>query len=633
MATRHSYVLRQRLDLIAGTLVLVSAWTGSLSLGLAQRQRHDAQLLRAVHEQERLVDEITRSGDELVRDLAQHQTTDPERVRVLRDGLRRLASNLQALQSGGSLLLDENRSLRVEAMRDAVTAEPLNAALGWVERYGRLVDGLVDTGPSADAQTKEVREREVNQRGQELRMLLRGVAAGVESRSVMAVVRASRMQLVLMCVGGLGFLLGVLFLRHLVTTPLHRIAEGIEAMRRTGRLVKLPVIHHDELGIVASGFNHLAEQVEEQKQRLREHIVELQWVNAELDQLANVKDDFLATINHQLRTPLTAIVEGIQLMRDGTMGPLSEDQRGMIQTIHDSAARLTKLIEGVLDLSLLKSGRRPLHRQSSDLAPILRQCQERWQAAASFRTIRLSCSELPPVYMDAEAIRDVMDQLLRNAIRHAPQHSEVTVQAQARDGVVEVAVHDQGAGMSPEQRARLFEPFVHVHTPESPGSEGSGLGLAFCRQLIERHRGSIQADSVEGQGTTLRFALPVATSQFLFTEACRVAQEEAEHDRGAFGLLLATPASARAQEASKLMRQAERPLRRNTHRGDQFVWLDDQTLAIAAVTDRAGLEAMVGRLRGLLQQVHLDVRLSSAVFPQDGTTPGQLLGVCRGVKA
>ncbi len=435
------------------------------------------------------------------------------------------------------------------------------------------------------------------------------------------------LELALLCGGLACVLVTWLFYRGLLIHPLRRIAGGIRTMQRTGRLHKFPVRFHNELEVVAAGFNQLAEQVGGQKRRLREQIAELERVNAELNQLAALKDEFLETINHQLRTPVTAVVESVELMRDGVLGPLTEQQQAFVRTIDENVTRLACLIEEVVDLALLKSGRRPLERQPGDLAALLRRTQASWQAMTQTCTVRMSCAELPPVYMDAQAIQEVMDHLLRNALRHAPKPSEIAIEAHARDGVAEVSVRDQGPGLSREQLTRLFEPFSHVHTPEAPGSQGSGLGLAFCRQVIERHRGAIRAESSQGHGTTFTFSLPVASASFQFEEACRRAQEDAEYEHGQFGILLASPAPAglATMSADELMRHAETVLRRQTHHGDQFVWLDELAFVIVAVADQAGMDAMGGRLQAILREAQLYVHLASAVYPIDGKTPQQLL--------
>lgn len=376
----------------------------------------------------------------------------------------------------------------------------------------------------------------------------------------------------------------------------------------------------------------LARQMAHQQRTLREQMLELRRVNAELGQLAHVKDDFLETINHQLRTPLTPMVQGLELLRDGAVGSLTADQQAIISTIYENALRLDGLVEAALDLSRLKSGRRPLSRAAGDLAAVLSRAQGVWQAAAQDHAIRLRCGVLPPVYMDAPAVQEVLDHLVRNALRHAPARSEITLEAALRDGAAQVSVHNPGPSLSPEQLARLFEPFVHLHTPDAPGSEGAGLGLALCRQIIERHRGSIRADAAPAGGTTMTFTLPLATPRFLFEEACRTAQEDAEFDEAQFGLLLFTaqPSAAEDQGAAERLRQAELVLRVNTHQGDQFVWLQPTLLAVIAVADGAGMEAMSKRLQGVLDRHGVSLRSAAALAPADGREPGGLLAAaCR----
>lgn len=630
--SRRSYSLRQQLDLIAGGLLVCIVLGGCLALELARRQHRDATLLNALHAQEDAAAAMTQLGETLVSDWTVHHRLDPSPVAAFHAALDEFAGYLDTFRRGGALAFGDGRQVRVGAVRDPLIAVQLNAALESAALYRKRVDGLLAAEPSSTPEARLAAERDLARFARELQTVVRGLALAAESHSLRGVVRASQIQLIVMLGGVLMFLLGVFILRRFVTTPLHRMADGIEAMQRTGRLVKLPVISANELGVVAEGFNRLSEQVEEQKRRLREHIVELQRMNLELDRLAALKDDFLETVNHQLRTPLTTIIEGLELIRDGTLGHLTQEQQMFIQTLDQNAAQLSHLIEEILDLSLLKSGRRPLKRQPGDLAALLRQAQADWQhVASSSRTVSLTCDALPAVYMDDEAIREVTDHLLRNALRHAPERSSVLIVARAHDGAVEVAVQDHGAGLTPKQLAQLFQPFSHVQTPDAPGSEGGGLGLAYCQQVIERHHGSIRADSIEGSGTTVTFVLPVASTQFLFEEACRTAKADAEHEHGQFAALLICPADpgTSADVAAELVRRAETVLRRNTHRGDQFLWLDDRALAIVAVADQAGLESMAARLRRVLADAQVAVQLLSVRFPADGDSPQRLFEAAR----
>lgn len=596
--TSRSYSLRHRLDLVFGILLIFLVVGGSVSLDLAKRQRADAVFIAALHEQERLSYELSMiTGGAEFEDKAQ-----------------RLSQNLRALQRGGAIRLEDGRSLEVAPRRGRLIERNLGAAVAWLESHGLLLT------PSVSSQARlEALNGAFAHHGSELRTYLRGIGASAESESLARVMRSSALQLLLILCGVALFLIGVWVVRQLLTTPLHRMADGITAMQKTGRLVKLPVMHANELGVVAAGFNQLAEHVEEQKNRLREHIVQLQRMNAELDRLSHLKDDFLATINHQVRTPLTAILDGLSLVRDETLGAITEEQKTFLSTVNRNAQQLAKLLNDILELSTIQSDRRALNRKPDDIGVLLREANTLWVAVAPSRTIRISCGQLPQVYMDKQAIADVLDQLLHNALRHSPEHGIVEVNASQHNGVVEVAVQDHGPGIPDDALTRLFQPFTHIQTPDAPGSEGSGLGLAFCRELIERHRGSIHARSSAEDGTTVTFTLPVATVTFLFEEACRGAQEDADDEHSQFGMLLVTPASP----------QVEALLRRHTHRGDRFVRLDESSLAIVAVTDPLGLGAMMVRLDDVVDRAGLDVRMVTAVFPQDGHTPEELLRTAR----
>lgn len=610
--------MRQRLDLVSGVLVLLIVLAGSAALDATRRRHVDAMLIQALHEEERFIYELSALAQRSVGDQTEPIAATSGRLVLFSEGVARLERNLRALQAGGTLHLNDGRTLQVSAAQGRWVERNLGSALDWL-RAARIA--------GAEPESTAAIQETFRQRGHELRTLLGGLAASMESQVVNRAVRMSEWQLAMMVFGIGLFMLGVFLLRRLVTTPLHRMSDGIEAMRESGRLVKLPVLERNELGVVAEGFNALAQQVEEQKARLRDHVVELQRVNAEMDQLAHVKDDFLATVNHQLRTPLTSIVEGLELFRDSAAGPLTSDQMAMVQMMSRNGGRLVSLVDDILDLIMLRSGRRPLNRCATDLAPVLQRAKTMWQPMSSTRTVTVACDGLPQVYMDPQAVGEVLDHLLRNALRHAPEHSDVLLTAQVKDGGVEVVVTDRGPGMSPEQLKQLFVPFTHIQTPDSPGSEGNGLGLAFCRQVIERHRGTIRAASAQGRGMTIAFTLPVATPQFLLEEACTVSAETAALEAGQYALVLVVPGAS--PSAAELMDRAADVLRRNTHRNDLFIRMDDGTLAIVAVTDQPGLEAMLQRVQRVAADANLGVRFGAAQAPHQGTSAGQLLAAVR----
>lgn len=610
-AHRTTYALRQQLNLAAGILLVLMVGAGCLALELARQQHSDTTRLMRWQQHERLADSVRLGAEQLVVERVRGLTIEPERLALCTQGLQRLIQQLEAFRQGDAIglgsaqhSLDEvlQRLHAYEARVLALAKGPLTpTAAGW---QALVTDGL------------------------HVQTYLEAVAAALESAALSNVANASDVLLAVMGAGLVTFLVGIWLLHRSITHPLQRMMHGIETMRRTGRLVKVPTVANNELGLVAEEFNHLADHVEEQKQRLRQHIVELQRVNIELDRLANLKDDFLASINHQLRTPLTAIAEGVQLLKQGVVGPVSPSQQELLGTMTENAERLMRLVEEVLDLTMLRSGRRVLDRRPADATTLLRQWLVTWQSQTSTQTMTLSCDSLPLVMIDPEAIRDVMDHLLRNALRHAPARTAIGIAARASERMVEVTVADAGPGLTAQQVQRLFQPFVHLHSPEAPGSEGSGMGLALCRQVIERHRGAIRADSAPGQGTTITFTIPIASPTFLFEDACRSAQEDAEYEAQQFGVVLIAP-EAREPTANRL-EPIETLLRRHTHRGDRFVRLEGGQLAIIAVTDVVGLRAMSARLCGVLAGAECFVRVGTSMCPSDGRSPDALLEAARG---
>ncbi len=585
----RSYSLRHRLDVVAGVLLLAVAGAGITGLQDTVRQREAAIYLRALHEEERTVS----AAALLV--ISDSESAATEVRSLLQDAERRLGT----LLGGGALDLD-GTPLMVGPGRGARLAAHLQRARDWIAATGTQVD---------------LRPQELAARLREVQAHLQAAARAADRDAMAERVRAGWIQLVMILLATGCFLLGVAWLRRLVTTPLHRMADMIEEMLRTGRLIKLPVGARNELGIVSEGFNRLTVQAEEQKRRLREHIVELQRVNMELDQLAHVKDDFLMTINHQLRTPLTSVVEGIELVREEVGDSLSAGQREIMVTMDDNARRLAQLVDSMLDLQMLQSGRRPLSRRAASVQPVLQRVLATWQPVAEQRIIRLTAGALPEVYADPGAVGEVLDHLLRNALRHGPKGSVVDIQAQVSGEEVTVTVRDYGPGLTPEQLDKLFQPFVHVHTPDAPGRDGSGLGLAFCRQIVERHRGRIAAEVPPDGGLAVRFTLPVATPGFLFREACEQAQETAE--QGHFGVLLVDTSGPAGE-------RVHQHLRANTHHGDAFVALEDGCLAIVAATDAAGFEAMQRRLRQVLEQAEVSCAMGAAHSARAGAAPEAL---------
>lgn len=219
--------------------------------------------------------------------------------------------------------------------------------------------------------------------------------------------------------------------------------------------------------------------------------------------------DLLSAVSHELRSPLTALVGFSELLAH--QPDLSPQASKRAREIYQEATRLARMVEELLDLSRLEAGRLPVHPRPLDLLPILRSAVERARLQSDRHTVSLEAPEsLPPVLADGDRVRQVMDNLLENALRYSPQGGPVRVWVEVREGFLAVSVEDRGLGIPPEYQERVFEPFFRVPSEEVRRVRGTGLGLALCRSLVDAMGGQISLWSQPGRGTRVTFTLPRA---------------------------------------------------------------------------------------------------------------------------
>ena len=234
-------------------------------------------------------------------------------------------------------------------------------------------------------------------------------------------------------------------------------------------------------------------------------------------ELDRMKSEFVATVSHELRTPLTAIKGYVDLLsRPDVMGDLNPKQTKAIRVIQRHVRRLTNLVDDLLTLSRLESGRMRIEPQEMDLREILREIVDdfRRQIKEKQRDLQLVLDvppDLPHVYADPQRVRQIVSNLVENACRYTPDGGRVTVRARAVDGFVQFSVQDTGIGIRPENLHQVFERFYRGEHPLVMKTAGTGLGLAIVKQLIEMHGGRIWAEStgVPGEGSTFHGTLPV----------------------------------------------------------------------------------------------------------------------------
>ncbi|GAB4503924.1 MAG: hypothetical protein Fur0043_09170 [Anaerolineales bacterium] len=237
----------------------------------------------------------------------------------------------------------------------------------------------------------------------------------------------------------------------------------------------------------------------------------------EVDRL---KSEFVATVSHELRTPMTSIRGYVDILLMGAAGALNENQTHFLQIVKNNTERLNILVNDLLDISRIESGRVTLSPQPVNLrdvaedvlADALRRSQQDKKAIAFSLE---AAKDVPRIYGDAERIRQVIGNLVDNAYRYTPKNGQVTVRVYATNGNhVQVDVEDTGVGIPPEDQERIFDRFFRGEDPLVLATPGTGLGLAIVKQLIEMHNGRIWVKSEgAGKGSTFSFTLPVYTEE------------------------------------------------------------------------------------------------------------------------
>jgi two-component system, sensor histidine kinase and response regulator len=250
----------------------------------------------------------------------------------------------------------------------------------------------------------------------------------------------------------------------------------------------------------------LEQRVIERTQALQEALIATQSAN-------RTKSDFLATMSHELRTPLTCVIGMSATLLRWSLGPLNDKQRSYLKTIHDSGEHLLELINDILDLSQVESGRAILSLSEFSLSQLTRQCLQAMREKAISGGVELKGEILTGdrdlFIADQRRCRQILFNLLSNAIKFTPAGGRVTLRVWLENKSVIMQVEDTGIGIPNEKKSLLFQKFQQLDTSYQRSYEGLGLGLALTKQLVEMHHGWIEVESVEGKGSVFTVELPV----------------------------------------------------------------------------------------------------------------------------
>lgn len=229
-------------------------------------------------------------------------------------------------------------------------------------------------------------------------------------------------------------------------------------------------------------------------------------------ELDSAKTNFIATVSHEFKTPISSIKMSVQLLENEQVGSLNAEQKGLVAHIRDDAARLLTITTELLNMTQVESGNLRLAMQPSDCVEILKNAIEATAIQAAEKQVRIESAiedDLPPVMADGEKTVWVLTNILSNAIRYSHENSTVYASIIYRDEKVMYSIRDTGQGIDPRYKDKIFDRYFRI-----PGSkkEGTGLGLAICKEFIEAQGGLISLESDYGSGSTFNVALPASRS-------------------------------------------------------------------------------------------------------------------------
>ena len=231
-----------------------------------------------------------------------------------------------------------------------------------------------------------------------------------------------------------------------------------------------------------------------------------------LRELSETKSQFVAEASHELRTPLGIIREFISLVHDGIAGPVTDKQEQCLASALRNCDRITTLIDRMLDLARIESGKAEINRERTDVGEILRQCYEDFlpECEAKKQTFEIDVpKQLPMAFCDRSTILNVLINLLGNANKFTQEGGSIRLECRHEGQFLAVTVEDNGPGIDPDVHEKIFEAFAQIDRENGPGSKGTGLGLAITKNLVELNGGYVSVDSTLNKGSRFTFTIPI----------------------------------------------------------------------------------------------------------------------------
>ena len=454
-----------------------------------------------------------------------------EHRKILQTTIQQYDSVLQSF-SNGAMLAGKQLTLPTEEIRAYIAA---NNQL-WNE-YKQKAELIV----ISEYNDKEFQDafKYINEKTDELVAINDHIAQGYINLGYYKWQLANQMTALFIGINALTFGVAFVYTNKFIH-PIKALKATVDNIGKGQYEIKAEVMTNDEIGTLAKSFNsmiaviqtrtkelefknkiservnaHISELVRkesEANERLQSFAAQLKEQAERLREVDLAKEEFSSMITHELKTPLVPIQGYCELLLDGTLGNITQEQREKIQIIYDSALSLSQLIQDVLDVHKLELGKMKFDMRDTSTKELIERTIKRFNPIAETKNINLvdGTDQELKLICDPERILQVLNNLVSNAVKFVPEKKgKIEICARRNDGSVLFTVKDNGIGIPKEKQQNLFKKFYQVDASLRRSTSGSGLGLAICEGIVEAHNGRIWLESDAGKGSTFYFSIPL----------------------------------------------------------------------------------------------------------------------------
>ncbi|MEW6618986.1 MAG: ATP-binding protein [bacterium] len=353
-----------------------------------------------------------------------------------------------------------------------------------------------------------------------------------------------------------------------------------------------------------------------------------------------MKSEFVSIVSHEIRSPLTTMKEFVSLILDEIPGKINKTQTEFLTIINENINRLTRLINNMLDITRIESGRMELNCQEMNINSVAEDIIKLFQTQAAEKDIsikNLLPQDLPTVYADVDKISQVLTNLIDNAIKFTKESGTVTIKGKKVNNQVEISIIDTGIGIAKEDFPLIFDKFHRLELPTNQKVRGTGLGLSISKAIVEIHHGKIRVESELEKGSNFTFSLPEYEEDIYFKDVLKRKFSFALQNRLFLSLLIVKIDNLEEGIADKMLYEVEKVCKEIVRRESDVVTgiKKNKSIAILSEINRKDAFSLRDRVLNALvsykfltqegRAIEVIIRLGTATYPDDATTQDELL--------